>query len=170
LQDLENCRPAKRHEPSAPTIQKVYSEEDLDSNSSDPIYNYLMQNELSVDSVLVNMLNPLDSETISWNDKGNLTPHSNKTEKKNSIYNSPTSGSNNYSMSCCLTPNCDLRVCPLPALSWANAHDVWKLMCRKDEKASLDRRSTMLDNHTGNLLLNNLSINQLVYICPLVVI
>lgn len=42
-----------------------------------------------------------------------------------------------------------MRLCPLPALSWAEAKDVWKFMCRKDEKASLERDSSMLSNHPG---------------------
>lgn len=39
----------------------------------------------------------------------------------------------------CMTPAAEperSRQCPLPALSWANAHDVWQFMCKKDEQAS----------------------------------
>lgn len=43
----------------------------------------------------------------------------------------------------------DLRFCPLPALAWADAADVWRLMCRKDEKALLDRDPGMLARHPG---------------------
>lgn len=43
----------------------------------------------------------------------------------------------------------DLRLCPLPALAWAEAADVWRLMCRKDEKALLDRDPAMLERHPG---------------------
>lgn len=53
------------------------------------------------------------------------------------------------SLSCCVTPASEMRLCPLPALSWAEAKDVWKFMCRKDEKASLERDSSMLSNHPG---------------------
>ncbi|XP_073824161.1 cyclin E [Musca autumnalis] len=52
----------------------------------------------------------------------------------------------------CMTPAADPeppRQCPLPALSWANAHDVWQLMCKKDEQASCLRNSSMLDHHPG---------------------
>lgn len=52
----------------------------------------------------------------------------------------------------CMTPAAETepqRQCPLPALSWANATDVWQLMCKKDEKAALLRNAHMLDNHPG---------------------
>lgn len=52
----------------------------------------------------------------------------------------------------CMTPAADPeppRQCPLPALSWANAQDVWQLMCKKDEQASCLRDSNMLDHHPG---------------------
>ncbi|KAI8119447.1 G1/S-specific cyclin-E [Lucilia cuprina] len=52
----------------------------------------------------------------------------------------------------CMTPAADPeppRQCPLPALSWANAHDVWQLMCKKDEQASCLRDCNMLDHHPG---------------------
>ncbi|XP_055908344.1 G1/S-specific cyclin-E isoform X2 [Eupeodes corollae] len=55
------------------------------------------------------------------------------------------------SMYDCMTPiePSEPRSCPLPALSWANASDVWNFMCKKDEAASYLRDSTMLDNHPG---------------------
>lgn len=43
----------------------------------------------------------------------------------------------------------DLRLCPLPTIAWADASDVWRLMCRKDEKALLDRDPEMLERHPG---------------------
>lgn len=51
----------------------------------------------------------------------------------------------------CMTPiePSEPRSCPLPALSWANAADVWNFMCKKDEAASYLRDSTMLDHHPG---------------------
>lgn len=41
------------------------------------------------------------------------------------------------------------RLCPLPVLSWADAKDVWRFMCKRDEKATLERDSKMLGNHPG---------------------
>ncbi|XP_055382091.1 G1/S-specific cyclin-E isoform X2 [Condylostylus longicornis] len=48
-----------------------------------------------------------------------------------------------------LTPSLDMRPCPLPALSWANASDVWNAMCKTDEKAASERTSSMMSNHFG---------------------
>ncbi|XP_055599103.1 G1/S-specific cyclin-E [Uranotaenia lowii] len=53
------------------------------------------------------------------------------------------------SLSCCVTPSSELRSCPLPTLLWAESTEVWKLMCRKDEKASLEREPSMFDQHPG---------------------
>lgn len=47
------------------------------------------------------------------------------------------------------TKSADLRLCPLPALAWAEAADVWRLMCRKDEMALLNRDPAMLERHPG---------------------
>lgn len=52
-------------------------------------------------------------------------------------------------MKCCTSQTSDFRRCPLPVLSWADAKEVWRFMCKKDEKAALDRDSKMLDNHPG---------------------
>ncbi|EDW57873.2 G1/S-specific cyclin-E isoform X1 [Drosophila virilis] len=51
----------------------------------------------------------------------------------------------------CMSPagEITLRQCPLPALSWANAADVWKLMCKRDEEDSHLRSSSMLEQHPG---------------------
>lgn len=42
-----------------------------------------------------------------------------------------------------------LRQCPLPALAWANAADVWRLMCHRDEQDSRLRSISMLEQHPG---------------------
>ncbi|XP_064546951.1 G1/S-specific cyclin-E isoform X2 [Drosophila montana] len=51
----------------------------------------------------------------------------------------------------CMSPagETTVRQCPLPALSWANAADVWKLMCKRDELVSHLRSSSMLEQHPG---------------------
>ncbi|EDV99050.1 GH13253 [Drosophila grimshawi] len=51
----------------------------------------------------------------------------------------------------CMSPAVEFtqRQCPLPALSWANAADVWKLMCKRDEEDSHLRSSSMLEQHPG---------------------
>lgn len=54
---------------------------------------------------------------------------------------------NNKCVKCSSTV--ESRNCPLPILSWANAKDVWRFMCDKDKKSSLDRHSKMLHKHQG---------------------
>ncbi|XP_067622009.1 G1/S-specific cyclin-E [Eurosta solidaginis] len=52
----------------------------------------------------------------------------------------------------CMTPGAEpdeLRQCPLPALSWANADDVWQLMCKKDQQAACLRSGSMLERHSS---------------------
>ncbi|XP_017050640.1 G1/S-specific cyclin-E isoform X2 [Drosophila ficusphila] len=51
----------------------------------------------------------------------------------------------------CMSPALEsvLPQCPLPALSWANAADVWRLMCQRDEQDSRLRSISMLDQHPG---------------------
>lgn len=43
----------------------------------------------------------------------------------------------------------DTRICPLPLLSWADSKDVWRFMCDKDKKTSVDRNPKMLQKHQG---------------------
>lgn len=43
----------------------------------------------------------------------------------------------------------DSRICPLPLLSWADAKDVWRHMCDKDKRTSVDRHPKMLQKHQG---------------------
>nr|XP_016945737.2 G1/S-specific cyclin-E [Drosophila suzukii]XP_016945738.2 G1/S-specific cyclin-E [Drosophila suzukii]XP_016945739.2 G1/S-specific cyclin-E [Drosophila suzukii]XP_036674877.1 G1/S-specific cyclin-E [Drosophila suzukii] len=51
----------------------------------------------------------------------------------------------------CMSPAVEngLRMCPLPALAWANAADVWRLMCHRDEQDSRLRSISMLEQHPG---------------------
>ncbi|XP_030241907.1 G1/S-specific cyclin-E isoform X2 [Drosophila navojoa] len=59
--------------------------------------------------------------------------------------------SNAFSSVNCLSPAAEIpiRQCPLPALSWANASEVWKRMCLRDEQDSHLRSSSMLEHHPG---------------------
>lgn len=49
----------------------------------------------------------------------------------------------------CFSRTDTTRVCPLPLLSWADAKDVWRHMCDKDRKTSIDRTPKMLAKHQG---------------------
>jgi cyclin E len=51
-------------------------------------------------------------------------------------------------MVCPLTPFSD-RLSPLPALKWANAQEVWEIMCHKDEISSQERDENLFSKHPG---------------------
>ncbi|XP_068140230.1 G1/S-specific cyclin-E [Drosophila tropicalis] len=73
-------------------------------------------------------------------------------QNRNSIHEVKTVKLEDYvSFNQCMSPaqETTVRQCPLPALSWANAADVWKLMCQRDEQDSHLRSITMLEPHPG---------------------
>lgn len=77
----------------------------------------------------------------SWPTKGDRTPH----DRKNS--NKPATRYRN--VPCCVTLSAEQRVCTLPKINFAESDEVWRLMCRQDEKNSLDRDPKMLQLHKG---------------------
>lgn len=97
----------------------------------------------------------------SWNTKGDTTPHGHRKQAQNQHQNPSNSdnSSNNSSKSrlsagsaglpCFVTPSAEQRTCPLPKFAWARSSEVWRLLCRKDEKASLEREPNMFDQHPG---------------------
>lgn len=40
-----------------------------------------------------------------------------------------------------------MRISPLPKISWADSADVWRIMCRKDDRGLLDRDPNMINKH-----------------------
>ncbi|XP_055642632.1 G1/S-specific cyclin-E [Toxorhynchites rutilus septentrionalis] len=132
-----------------------------DTQSSSECYSTTAEFDIfplaSPPSVNSNILSPSsDGSRASWNTKGNTTPHGiKKTSSHNHNRDNSSNNNNNCSrsrvpaISCCVTPSAELRTCPLPHLSWAESGDVWKIMCRKDEKASLEREPNMFDQHPG---------------------
>lgn len=100
----------------------------------------------------INVFNSLVS-TNQHKDSSTLTPKSNS--NASSIHatemtpqsQKKTDGDWNSCSKCCVKS--DMRACPLPLLSWANAKDVWRFMCDKDKRSSLDRNANMLQNHQG---------------------
>jgi cyclin E len=49
-------------------------------------------------------------------------------------------------MTCPLTPLTD-RSSPLPLLNWANPHELWELMCNKDEISAQERDEDLFSKH-----------------------
>lgn len=67
---------------------------------------------------------------------------------------------------CIVTPSADLRLCPLPSLSWAHSEDVWKLMCRKDARGSLNRDADVLNYHSGlHIRMRAILLDWLIEVC-----
>jgi len=84
---------------------------------------------------------PATQQQIHKPNNGNRTVH-----KLNPLDGATTH--NNYK---CMSPAVEYtcRQCPLPALSWANAGDVWRMMCKRDELDAILRSSSMLEQHPG---------------------
>lgn len=149
---------------SVPSISIGSSEYTSDTQSSSDCYSTTAEFELyplvspaSANSII---LSPsCEASHGSWHTKGDTTPHANRksssqhSNQRRSSENSTNSTSKSSShvpaLSCCVTPSSDLRSCPLPRFAWADSNQVWKLMCRKDEKASLEREPNMFDQHPG---------------------
>lgn len=133
------------------------SEFTSDTQSSSDCYSTTAEFDIfplaSPTSVNSNILSPsCDVSRGSWHTKGDTTPHANRKSQRhgdNSSNSSSKSTSHMPALSCCVTPSSDLRTCPLPQFAWADSKQVWKLMCRKDEKASLEREPNMFDQHPG---------------------
>lgn len=140
---------------SVTSINIGSSEYTSDTQSSSECYSTTAEYDIyplaSPPSVYSNILSPsCDGARGTWNTKGDTTPHGNRKSSSNTNHSDNScSKSRITSLSCCVTPSADLRTCPMPPISWAESTDVWKLMCRKDEKASLEREPNMFDKHPG---------------------
>lgn len=84
------------------------------------------------------------SNTNELKSKCEKTPHA--TKKRNSVYYKTKVED---TVPCYVTSTSESRLCPLPMLTWAKSSNVWDNMCRKDERASLDRDANMFENHPG---------------------
>lgn len=142
-----------------------------DTQSSSECYSTTAEYDIfplaSPPSVNSNILSPAcDAATAassrgsnSWNTKGDTTPHGHRKQNQNQHPNSDNSSSNTNSNSksrlsgsalpCFVTPSAEQRTCPLPKFAWARSSEVWRLICRKDEKASMEREPNMFDQHPG---------------------
>lgn len=108
---------------------------------------------LDVDDIVsdYSVFSPLENEdhhddrTLALAVKNEKTPHSSKKRTSSLFYRTQVEDK----VPCYVTPSSELRVCPLPNLTWADRESVWTSMVRKDEKASLYRDVNMFDNHPG---------------------
>lgn len=159
--DIENKRPPnkKPYSPSVDDLDDIDNGNvaiDLDSfplgspqalNRLSKTDGGLPKSQQSRSNQSSSTLNNNNNTNVSINGttiNGNITSTAEMTPqslKKADIWNS--------CMNCCTNQKSDFRLCPLPVLSWADAKEVWKFMCKKDEKTAIDRDPKMLINHPG---------------------
>lgn len=147
--DIENQRPPlkKIYSPSDDgSLQRNQTSRSNSSNNNNNISNMNNNNSNNNTHNLINgssdgrTVNETDDTTVTATDgSAEMTPQN--LIKKSEIWNS--------CIKCCTNQTSEFRLCPLPVLSWADAKEVWKFMCKKDEQAALDRDSKMLHYHPG---------------------
>ncbi|KAM7352798.1 cyclin E isoform 2-T3 [Cochliomyia hominivorax] len=166
-EDLDEVNDEVEHEEDVDDSDHVTDDDDVDdivSGTASPcstastkitqIYNPVVAANAAdvVDNASVHHGERTPGQRLSTNEK---TQSSNKTSASHLNQQSKVKSFDEYlntHYDDCMTPAADPeppRQCPLPALSWANAHDVWQLMCKKDEQASCLRDCNMLDHHPG---------------------
>lgn len=160
--DIENKRPPnkKAYSPSADVLDEI----DNGNGGADlelfPLGSPQALNKLSkTDNGLPKSQQSRTNQGSStWNNNNNTTHMSSNSSTVNANIAStaemtPQSLKKadiwNSCMSCCTNQKSDFRLCPLPVLSWADAKEVWRFMCKKDEKTAIDRDPKMLINHPG---------------------
>lgn len=105
---------------------------------------------LDVDDIVsddYSVFSPLESDdrTLALASKNEKTPHASKKRTSSLYYKTQVENK----APCYVTPSSELRVCPLPNLTWADREKVWTSMVRKDEQASTERDVNMFDSHPG---------------------
>lgn len=166
--DIENQRPSKKKAYGIVEDGRNYDSDIQSSSTEFDLYNALGSPQA------MSILNKLDGSlqrnqqngrsAINNNNNNNInapstaidgesTPHQHhKTTAAVTTTTAATGTTNdawNACTKCCTSQSRGHRLCPLPVLSWAEAKDVWKFMCKKDEKAAIERDSKMLSNHPG---------------------
>lgn len=142
---------------SLPVVITIDSSEETDLETGDPEPLDCPSSTSSVPSDF----SPHTDDNISLSswpiNKGDQTPHDRKATIKPARYRN---------VPCCVTPSSDQRVCTLPKINFADADEVWKLMCRQDEKSSLERDPKMLSMHKGlHLRMRAILLDWLIEVC-----
>lgn len=156
--DIENQRPAKKSCSPSAVDEYHYEEESTQSvNILVKTDGTLQQNQNSRGNNNNNNNSTSNNNNVSTNGVTLSVTSSTTTSIEMTPQSLKKSETWNSCIKCCPihnttitnTQTSDYRLCPLPVLSWADATEVWRFMCKKDEKAALDRDSKMLDNHPG---------------------
>lgn len=126
-------------------------EEVLDDSSED--YSYEEDDDEEINS---SSSSPASSTATGCSQNGERTPATQQqlhgpSNGNRTVKLIPLDGAATHNSYKCMSPALEetFRPCPLPALSWANAADVWRMMCKRDELDSHLRSSSMLDQHPG---------------------
>lgn len=171
LEDSENLQPPKRQYSPSPSNLSSYSSTStvisISSSSSGTRYHERVAEEGNVSSnpsspaeFDLSQLTSPPASVLACDEHldtfvNHKTPHG----------TTETSGRKNKS-TCIVTPSSELRLCPLPPMSWAHSEDVWKLMCRKDACGSLNRDSQMLNYHIGiHIRMRAILLDWLIEVC-----
>lgn len=149
--DIENQRP--------PPAKRVYSSSGEDVDSASDIENDAGELDLfaittSPPKSVGNLRQKNDGGSVSGASERNIrTIRTTNSSSHSTINNNDISVNNNDRTPITKCTKChsrnDLRICPLPLMSWADAKDVWRFMCDKDKKTLIDRSPKMLQKHQG---------------------
>lgn len=157
------------HPPAASAATPVVAASELSSDSSSappsvPVSDYDLTSPQSITSIVSPIPGPSPSPSLfhfKRNSNGQPTRKPIVLVKKNPNQPSPQPapdkrprkkklrGAAPDDYICAITHSSDLRLCPLPALAWAEASDVWRTMCMKDDRTMLLRDPRMLSKHPG---------------------
>lgn len=151
--DIENQRPPTKKSYSLPSADiQNYEPEDIENATvefdlyqtlgSPQSVSILSKSDQKASRTVNNNNNT--STTVPTTNAGSAVPAGVESTPQSHKHSEPWNSCANCSL---VTPNS--RLCPLPVLSWADAKDVWRFMCKRDEKATLERDSKMLGNHPG---------------------
>lgn len=160
--DIENQRPPTKKTYSPPTVVDLQAYESEDIENAVGVEFELFQTLASPQTV--NILTKVEQQRVS-----RVSNNNNNSISGNMVISSTTQTATLIATQASggeVTPqshkhkelwnacnNCsnatNSRLCPLPVLSWADAKEVWRFMCKRDEKAAIERDSKMLHNHPG---------------------
>lgn len=161
--DIENQRPPTKKTYSPPTVVDLQSYESEDIENAGGVEFELFQSLGSPQSS--NILTKIEQQRVTRTSNNNNNNNINNsmvtttTTQTTTLIATHVNGGEvtpqshkhkelwNSCANCSNATNA--RLCPLPVLSWADAKEVWRFMCKKDEKATIERDSKMLSNHPG---------------------
>lgn len=142
------------YQPCRPALlkRKRAVSEDEDMENSPPVQEAGTQEVVDQSWILANEV-AQETDTCSSGPPSDIAPNSEvESDMGFPQHTTPMTVHSSWSqfrqMTCLLTPFSD-RLSPLPMLKWANAQEVWELMCNKDEISSQERDENLFSRHPG---------------------